>query len=92
MRGTESGRDFSDRVCQWLYTDQQRVDRGTGVFQATTPGGDDERFGKCRRRQHKVVAADGGQRGHRPSMERVGGIEVRDDDARVEDNQRHSSR
>ena len=92
MRGTESGRDFSDRVCQRLNTDQQRVDRGTGVTQATTPGWDDERFGECRRGQYKVVAADGRQGAHRPSMECVGGIEVRDYDARVENNQRHSSR
>ena len=92
MRGTERGRDFSDRVCQRLNADQQHVDCGTCISQATTPGWDDECFGECRRRQYKVVAADGRQGAHRPSMECVGGIEVGDDDARVEDNQRHSSR
>lgn len=65
----------------------RRVHRGSAAASWT-----DEHLGICAGREDHVTTLQSGQRCDRPAVMRIGRVQERDRDARVEDDYRHSLR
>ena len=94
MAGPESGGPLGDIRCERLEPDAQVThespDDRDGVGSATP--GIDEDLGVCARRQDERFTACLPYGDYGGGVVRVAGVEQRDDDARVEDDYRHSRR
>jgi hypothetical protein len=90
--GAKSCRYNRDFLVDWIDDNLERGDQPPHLSISSSAGRMDECLGKCVRRYAKVIFSVLFQRGSRSPMVTVISVEDCDEHARVEDDQRHSSR